>query len=75
MDGVSSELALDLRRLRNARLILFAVVCDPDEPSESEELELLDDEDELEVSRMSARSPGCDSSSIRSCGILSYMYA
>jgi hypothetical protein len=58
-EGVSLELALDLRRLRflKARLIRLAVVCEPAELSLSVLLESDDESDELELS-MSARTPG-----------------
>jgi hypothetical protein len=46
---------------------------DPDE-SESVLSELLVSEDDDEFI-ISARTPGCDSSSMTSCGVLSYMYA
>lgn len=70
-------LALDLRRLLflNIRFIFLVRVAIEPEPEESEselESELLDSEDEDEFI-MSARTPGCDSSSIISCGVLSYM--
>lgn len=76
IDGVSFELALDLRRfLRLKRLLKrLAVDADFDEPSESE-LEELDESEELELPKKSARTPGWDSSSILCCGVLSYMYA
>lgn len=63
---MSLELALDLRRLRlrSTRLIRFAVVRDPEEPSESLPLEELDEPEELEDSSISASTPGWDSSSI-----------
>jgi hypothetical protein len=55
-DGVSAELPLDFLRLRIKRLIFFAVVCEPDVVSVSDELEL---EELLElVSNTSARRPG-----------------
>ena len=74
---VSLELTLDLRRLRPLRALLmrFAVVFDPDEPSESLLLEEVEESEELELPSISARSPGCDSSSITCCGVLAYMYA
>lgn len=77
MDGVSFELALDLRRLRplKARLIRFAVVFDPDEASVSLPSEGLEESEELDEPSISARTPGCDSSSMTCCGVLAYMYA
>lgn len=69
-DGVSLELALDLRLLLPLRTLLMrlAVLCDLEDPSVS----LLLDEEllELEVCSMSANTPGCDSSSITCCGVL-----
>ena len=73
IDGVSLELALDLRRFRclKALLIRLAVVWDPDDvsvsplPESSEELEELDD------ASISVRMPGWDSSSIICWGVLS----
>ena len=57
---VSLELALDLRRLLplKARLILCAVVCDPEVASESLSSEELDVSDELEEFNISANRPG-----------------
>lgn len=65
-EGVSLELALDFRRLRPLRTlrIRFAVVWDPDDPSVSLPLEELEVSEELEDPSISARMPGCDSSSI-----------
>ena len=59
-DGVSFELALDLRRLRplRTRLMRFAVVWEPEELSESLELEEFDESDELEELSISAKTPG-----------------
>lgn len=58
-DGVSFELALDLRRfLRRARLIRFAVLCDPELASESLSLSELELSEELDEFNMSARIPG-----------------
>ena len=58
--AVSLELAFDLRRLLplKARLILFAVVWDPELASESLSLEELDVSDELEECNISASTPG-----------------
>jgi hypothetical protein len=67
------ELAFDFRRRRRfriTRLIRLAVVSEPDELSESDELEELDESDELDGSMMLASQPGCDSSSMRACGVL-----
>lgn len=71
-EGVSFELALDLRRRRplNTLLIRFAVVFDPDEPSVSLPPEELVLSEELEDPSMSARIPGWDSSSILCWGVL-----
>ncbi len=71
-EGVSLELALDLRRLRPLKTLLmrFAVVLDPDESSVSLPLEVLELSEELEDPSMSARIPGWDSSSILYCGVL-----
>ena len=72
-EGESVEPALDFLRLRIKRLIFLAVVCDPEDESVSELLEL---EELLElVSKTSARIPGCASSSTRCCGMLVYKYA
>lgn len=59
-EGMSLELALDLRRLRPLKtlLIRFAVVFDPDEPSVSLPLEEPDVSEELEEFSMSAKIPG-----------------
>jgi hypothetical protein len=68
LDGKSLELSLDLRRLlRKARLKRLALVCDPELEleSESESLEELELSEELEECSISARTPGCDSSSIK----------
>ena len=77
MDGiecVSSELTLDLRRFRrSARRIRLAVVWEPELLSESDEDDELELSEELEEFSISANTPGCDSSSIRCCGVLSYM--
>ena len=72
IEGVSLELALDLRRFLplKTRLMRLAVVFDPDDVSESPSLEVLDVSDEEEEPSMSARTPGCDSSSITCCGVL-----
>lgn len=77
MEGVSFELALDLRRLRplKARLMRLAVVFDPDEASVSLPPDELEESEELDEPSMSARTPGCDSSSMTCCGVLAYMYA
>ena len=58
--AVSLELAFDLRRLLplKARLILFAVVCDPELASESLSSEELDVSDEVEEFNISANRPG-----------------
>ena len=69
-EGVVAVLALDLRRLLKARLIRFEVVCD--EVSESEELDESELSDQLDEPSISARIPGCDSSSIICWGVLSY---
>jgi hypothetical protein len=71
-EGVVTVLALDLRRLRclKARLIRFEVVCD--EESESDELDESELLEELDEPSISARIPGCDSSSMICCGVLSY---
>ena len=74
--GVSFEPAEDLRRLRprlRTRLIFLAVVVEPDVPSLSVLLEEDESSDELEVSKTSCKSPGCDSSSMTCCGVLWYM--
>lgn len=79
MDPAKSlELAVDLRRILpflRTRLIRPAVVCEPDEESESLELEELESLEELEDPIMSANTPGCDSSSIMCWGVLWYMKA
>lgn len=73
-DEVFLELALDLRRLRRtSRFIRFAVVCEPELESVSVSLELEESLDELDEFIMSANTPGWDSSSIRCCGVLSYI--
>ena len=66
IEGVSLELALDLRRLRprNARLIRFAVVCESEESSESLAWDESVVSDELDEPSISANKPGWDSSSI-----------
>ena len=71
-DCVSFELALDLRRLRHlrTRFMRFAVVCESEDPSESLELEELEDSEELDEFSISANTPGWDSSSITCCGVL-----
>ena len=74
MDGteaVRTELILDLRRrrLRKARLMRFVVVTEPDVSVSLDELEESEEDDE---SSTSARIPGCDSSSMICCGVLSY---
>lgn len=76
-DGVSLELALDLRGLRPLKTLFMrlAVVFDPEEPSVSLPLDELEVSEELEDPSISARTPGCDSSSITCCGVLWYMYA
>jgi len=60
IEGVSLELALDLRRFlpRKTRRMRPAVVFDPDDASESPSLEVLDVSDELEEPSMSAKTPG-----------------
>jgi hypothetical protein len=65
-EGALSELTLDLRRLLplKARRIRFAVVCDPEESSESLPLDEPEVSDELEELSISCNTPGCDSSSI-----------
>lgn len=73
-------LALDLRRLRflNIRFIrLVVAVTDPDPADESDDELSLEEEssEDDEEFIMSWRTPGWDSSSIFSCGMLSYMYA
>ena len=70
-------LILDLRRRRFLNILLtllLVVMIDPEvsDPELSEELESSEDEDEFV---MSAKTPGCDSSSMISCGVLSYRYA
>ncbi len=77
IDSASFELALDLRRLRplKARLMRFAVVLDADEASVSLPSEELVESEELDEPSISARTPGCDSSSMTCCGVLAYMYA
>ena len=59
-EGVSLELALDLRRLRPLRTLRkrFAVVLDPEDPSVSLLLEELPLSDELEDPNISANMPG-----------------
>lgn len=57
------------------RRMRFTVVSEPEEVSELDELEELDELDEPERSMIFASSPGCDSSSIRCCGVLTYMCA
>jgi hypothetical protein len=72
-DGTSFELEVDLRRfLRSARLIRCVVLREDELASESES-ELDEPLDELDEFSMSARTPGWDSSSIRCCGVLSYI--
>ena len=65
-DGVSFELVLDLRRFRPRKTLLMrvAVVTDPEDASVLVSLDEDDPSDELEESKTSCRSPGCDSSSI-----------
>ena len=67
-------LALDLRRRRlNLSLIFLPLVMIEPEVSESvlsDELEPSEEDDEF---IMSCRTPGCDSSSMMACGVLSYM--
>jgi len=65
-EGVSLELALDLRRLRPRKtlLIRLAVVTDPEDSSDSVSLDEDELSDELEESKTSCKSPGCDSSSM-----------
>jgi hypothetical protein len=73
IEALSLELDTDLRLLRRrARLILFAVLCELRDESESDELEL-EESLELDEFKMSAKTPGWDSSSIRCCGVLAYM--
>jgi hypothetical protein len=50
----------------------MAIDPDPDE-SVSELSEVLLESEEDDEFMMSARTPGCDSSSMTSCGVLSYM--
>jgi len=58
-EGVSFELALDLRRLRwKALLILLAVVWDPVLESLSLELDDSEELEELEELNASAKTPG-----------------
>ena len=73
MDGVSLELALDLRRFRclKALLIRSAVVWDPDDVSVSPLLESSEELEELDDASISVRMPGWDSSSIICWGVLS----
>ena len=73
MDGVSLELALDLRRFRflKALLIRLAVVWDPDDVSVSPLLESPEELEELDDASISVRIPGWDSSSIICWGVLS----
>lgn len=59
--SLEAELDLRLRFLRRARLILLTVVCDPELASLSSSLDDSELEDEF---RMSASTPGCDSSSM-----------
>ena len=69
----SLELTLDFRRLRPfliTRLIRLAVVSEPEELPESVVLDELDEPEELEEPIKLAKTPGRDSSSIRSFGIL-----
>lgn len=72
IEGVSLELALDLRRLRplRTRLMRFAVVLEPEEPSLSLSPEVDEASEELDEFSMSARTPGWDSSSMTCCGVL-----
>jgi len=70
-DGVSFELALDLRRFRRLNRCLSRFVFVSSESS----LDELDESEELELARNSARIPGWDSSSILCCGVLSYRNA
>ena len=60
IEGVSLELALDLRRLlpRKARLIRFTVVCELEESSESLALDESVVSDELDEPSISANKPG-----------------
>lgn len=59
-EGVSFELALDLRRLRPLRTLLMrlAVVFDPEDPSVSLPPDELEVSDELDDPSISARTPG-----------------
>lgn len=76
-EGTSLELALDLRRLLPLKTLLMrlAVVLDPEDLTLSLSLPLdeLDELDEVEEPSISAKTPGCDSSSITCCGVLWYM--
>ena len=70
-------LMLDLRRRRLNiffRIFLPVVMIDPDvsESVLSDELESSEDDEEFIIS---CKNPGCDSSSMTFCGVLSYMYA
>jgi len=70
-ERLSSIVELDLRLLRflKALLMRLTVVWEPEVVSVSEEF-VLDESEEVEESKTSAKTPGCDSSSIRSCGML-----
>lgn len=59
-EGVSFELALDLRRLRPLRTLLMrlAVVFDPEDPTVSLPLDELEVSDELDDPNISAKTPG-----------------
>jgi hypothetical protein len=76
--GISFELKLDLRRLLPfliTFLIRLTVLFELEELSVSLVLGELDEFDELDEPIMLAKTPGYDSSSIRACGVLSYIYA
>ena len=76
-DGVTVVLLkLDLRRRRflNALLMRLAVVCEPEDSSESLPLDEAEDSVELECPSI-AKTPGWDSSSMIAWGVLSYIYA
>ncbi len=70
-------LPLDLRRRRLNILFLSLLPAATTEPepdvSESVLSVLLESSDDDEEFMMSAKTPGCDSSSITFCGVLSYM--
>lgn len=69
--------ALDLRRFLCLKIRLTrwpAVATDPEaDDSESDELDELELSDEDGEFIMLCSIPGCDSSSMTSCGVLSYM--